>query len=175
MLHELLKYICEELHKRNIEYMLSGSFAMLLYATPRMTRDIDMVIRLQEEDIDSFLEIFAENFYYHKPSITEEVKRRGMFNIIDHRSGYKVDFVIRKNDEYRLVEFSRKILSNKFGFDAYVVTAEDLIISKLIWIQPYQSKQQTEDIENILSTDPIDREYIQKWVQKLQLKTFDLL
>ena len=175
MLHELLKYVCEELHKRNIEYMLSRNFAMLLYGTPRMTRDIDMVIRLQEEDIDSFLEIFAENFYYHKPSITEEVRRKGMFNIIDHRSGYKVDFVIRKNDEYRLEEFSRKVFSNKFGFDAYVVTAEDLLISKLIWIQPYQSKQQTEDIENILDNKTLDRLYIDKWVKQLHLKTFDLL
>ena len=155
--------------------MLSGSFAMLLYATPRMTRDIDIVINLQKEDIDSFLEIFVENFYYHKPSIIEEVNRKGMFNVIDHRSGYKVDFVIRKNDDYRLVEFSRKLFTDKFGFDAYVVTAEDLLLSKLIWIQGYQSKQQTEDIENILLSESIDKKYIQKWIDKLHLKTFELL
>lgn len=175
MLAELIKYVSEELDKRSIEYMLSGSFAMLLYTTPRMTRDVDMVIVLKEEQIDSFLEIFEKDFYYHRPSITEEVRRKGMFNIIDHKSGYKIDFVLRKDTEYRFIEFSRKIRTDTFGFETWVVSAEDLLLSKLIWIQPYQSKQQTEDIENLWQYPDLDKVYVLKWCSLLNLNTFNIL
>jgi len=33
-----------------------------------------------------------------------------MFNVIDHRSGFKIDFIIKKDSEYRWLEFSRKTL-----------------------------------------------------------------
>ena len=99
---KLLKKVSEALEEREISYMLSGSLAMNSYAVPRMTRDIDIVINLQQTDIEKFIEIFQEGFYLHKESIQEEVRRRGMFNIIDFEGGEKIDFIIRKNTEFHL-------------------------------------------------------------------------
>lgn len=39
---EILKEICQKLERVGIDYMLTGSFAMIHYAQPRMTRDIDL-------------------------------------------------------------------------------------------------------------------------------------
>ena len=60
-MEELIAYITTELEKRRIEYMVSGSLAMNAYASARMTRDIDIVIQLNIENIDSFSEIFKGN------------------------------------------------------------------------------------------------------------------
>jgi len=79
--------------------MVSGSMAMTLYTVPRMTRDIDIIIELNKEDIDKFCEIFAGNSYIDKLTVAEEVQRRGMFNVIDHRTGYKIDFILKKYGE----------------------------------------------------------------------------
>jgi hypothetical protein len=76
MILELLKQICTELDKQNILYMVSGSLALNIYATPRMTRDIDIVIELVEQDIDKFVQIFKDNFYIYKPTVQEEVKKK---------------------------------------------------------------------------------------------------
>ncbi len=62
-----------------------------------------------------------------------------------------------------------------FGQTIYVVTAEDLLISKLIWIQDYQSAIQMEDIRNLRSAENIDWNYINNWVTRLKLNTFNLL
>ena len=43
---EVLKLVCKTLDESNIPYMLTGSFAANFYATPRMTRDIDLVIEI---------------------------------------------------------------------------------------------------------------------------------
>jgi len=39
------------LEQANIAYMLSGSVALSYYAQPRMTRDIDLVIEIQNNDV----------------------------------------------------------------------------------------------------------------------------
>jgi hypothetical protein len=175
MLTDLLKEIVTGLEHKNIEYMISGSLAMSAYTMPRMTRDIDVVIELDIDMLDNFLKIFEKNFYVHRPSIEIEINRRGMFNVIDHRSGYKVDFVLRKNTPYRKLEFQRKCKSNVLGIDAWLVSIEDLIVSKLAWIQEIQSDQQKSDIQSLLENKDIDMDYIRTWIKELNLKTFNLV
>lgn len=55
-----------------------------------------------------------------------------MFNLIHAQSIIKVDFIIRKNHEYRLAEFKRRKKITIADFTTYIVSIEDLIISKLI-------------------------------------------
>lgn len=174
MILELLKQICNELDKEGIIYMVSGSLALNIYATPRMTRDIDIVIELAEQDIDKFIKIFKDHFYIYKPTVEEEVRRKGMFNVIDNRTGYKADFIILKDNEYRQLEFSRRKRTTVLGFEAWVVSIEDLIISKLIWTQQLQSNRQIDDIQNLLENPTIDKEYLLFWCKKLNLNTFNL-
>ena len=171
----LLRYVCKELEERGIEYMVSGSFAMTAYTTPRFTRDIDIVIQLNKENLESFSEIFSGNYYFHKPSVEEEISRQGMFNIIDFESGAKVDFIILKHDIYRELEFTRKSRHIISDVEAWVVSLEDLVISKLIWANQMFSSQQILDIENLIDSPELDREYVKLWCKKLRLDTFKLI
>jgi hypothetical protein len=175
MILSLLEKIVQGLESFSIPYMVSGSFALNTYTIPRMTRDIDIVIHLPQEKIDAFIGLFAEGFYIHAPSVVEEIARRGMFNVIDHQSGYKVDFIVRKESEYRQIEFERRTRQKINGFEAYVVSLEDLILSKLIWIQQVQSERQMQDIANLIASNKPDRNYLSYWINKLSIHTFGLL
>jgi hypothetical protein len=175
VLSELLKEIVTSLENKGLPYMVSGSLAMTAYTVPRMTRDIDIVIDIGIEDLESFLPLFERNFYINPITVNEEIRRRGMFNVIDHRSGYKIDFVVKKNSSYRRLEFERRNRSEILGVAAWLVSAEDLVISKLIWIQDIQSEKQMEDIRNLMENLSLDTLYIQKWIKELNLKTFDIL
>lgn len=171
---DLLKKVCQMLDKNNIHYMLSGSLALNFYTIPRMTRDIDFVIKLKNEDVDNFVNMFENNFYCYKPSIEEAIQTQGMFNLIDLETNIKLDFIICKNNEYRQYEFERRIKNKMLGFDTWIVSIEDLIISKIIWIQELQSEKQMEDIKSLLNNPTIDREYLKKWIITLNLNTFKL-
>jgi hypothetical protein len=98
-----------------------------------------------------------------------------MFNIIDHSSGFKADFILLKNEPFRLTEFERRLESNFPGIPIYTVTPEDLLISKLIWIQEIQSSVQMEDIKNLRGVENLDWKYINDWIKILKLNTFNLL
>jgi hypothetical protein len=169
-----LKKVCELLESENLEYMVSGSLAVNTYTTPRMTRDIDLVISLKEEDVERFVNLFKDGYYCDADEIKREVGRRGMFNLIENASGATIDFIIKKASDFRNLEFERKQLTTVYGFPMWVVTAEDLLLSKLDWIQVYQSDRQISDITNLLDDNSLDLDYIRFWVEKLRLKTFDL-
>jgi hypothetical protein len=43
--------------------MVSGSVSMNFYAIPRMTRNIDIVILLNESDVERIYQIFKDELY----------------------------------------------------------------------------------------------------------------
>jgi hypothetical protein len=94
--------------------------------------------------------------------------------LIDERSGMKIDFMIKKTTPYRQLEFERKQRTELFGQQVWVVSVEDLILSKLIWIQELQSSRHIEDLQMLLANEDIDQKYISKWVNELGLTTFGL-
>lgn len=172
---DFFKKIIEVLNKHSIAYMLSGSVAMSLYIIPRSTRDFDFIVNLHLHDINLFADEFQENYYCDKDAIADAISRHGMFNIIDHASGFKADFVILKNSAFRQEEFNRRVQIDYFGETIYIVTAEDLLISKLIWIQDFQSAVQMEDIRNLMAAESMNWDYIDNWILQLKLNTFNLL
>lgn len=174
MILELLHDVCKRLNEKNIRYMVSGSIALNIYTIPRMTRDIDIVIDLPLNRIDEFVTLFSE-FYIDKDIIIHEVKSRGMFNVIDIKSGFKIDFIIYKGSKYDELAFKRRQKIREFNTDICVIDINDLIIAKLIWIQDYQSERQMHDIKGLLLNPEIDVKYLQKWCLRLNLQTFGLI
>ncbi len=155
--------------------MLSGSVAMSVYTLPRATRDFDYIVHLQEKNIEALTDHFKGNYYLEIDAVKESIKNQSMFNIIDHVSGFKADFVILKKEEFRLTEFDRRRQTDFFGVSIWIVSPEDLLLSKLIWIQHIQSALQMEDIKNLSSIENLDWLYIDYWIKKLKLNTFNLI
>ena len=176
-MEDLFQYVCRELESRKIAYMVSGSVAMGAYTVARYTRDIDLVIELAENQLDSFADVFADpaKFYFHRPSAEEEVRRRGIFNVISQTSGFKIDFIVKKETPFQRSEFSRKQPGQIWNIDCWIISVEDLILAKLIWIQELYSENQSNDIRNLLIDNPdVDRIYLKNWIDELKLNTFNL-
>jgi len=172
---EFLRVLIHFFEEHKISYMLSGSVAMSLYTEPRFTRDYDFIVHLQDKHIDDLLDYFKEGYHCNEESVKEAMKLQSMFNIIDHKSGYKADFVILKNEPFRLNEFERRTPMKLLDMNIQVVSAEDLLLSKIIWIQEIQSGVQMEDIKLLSRIEELDWKYINGWIKELNLKTFNLL
>ena len=135
-----------------------------------MTRDIDIVIELQELEADKVFHLFHHDFYISKSSIAEAIQYEGMFNIIHNDSVFKIDFIIRKSAVYRNAEFQRKQCIQLDKVPIWIVAPEDLIISKLCWAKESASEMQLNDVQNLLKTvQGLDKAYIHNWVEALGL------
>jgi len=168
---KILKDVVNKLENAKIKYMLTGSLAMNFYSIPRMTRDIDIVIHLVAHDIQTIVFLFQDDYYISENAVKEAFKYHSAFNIIHNQEIVKIDFIIRKNQEYRREEFERRKVVSLKDFRLYIVSVEDLIISKLIWAHDSKSFLQKQDIENLLKTD-CDFDYLRKWLTKLNLINF---
>ncbi len=166
---KIFREVIKRLNSRRVPYMVSGSVAMNFYTVPRMTRDIDIVIEIT--DVDSFYNAFKNEYYIDKRTVGNAVRDRSMFNIIHLKEAMKIDFIVKKDSEYRKTEFERRKQVDIDGSKVFIVSIEDLIISKLVWSRQSRSDFQIKDIKNLLK-EKIDLEYIEQWVGKLGIDGF---
>jgi len=168
---EVLKLVTQRLTEADIPYMVTGAIAANFYAVPRMTRDIDIVVGLSERDADRAVGIFQEDFYLDPETVRRAVREKGMFNIIHTAHVMKVDFVVRKDSDYRREEFSRRRRVSVEGSEFFIVAPEDLIISKLDWAKDTRSEVQLTDVRNLLAcVAELDRAYLAHWTARLGLE-----
>jgi hypothetical protein len=165
---DILKLVASRLNTAEVDYMLSGSVALTFYGKPRMTRDIDIVIVLPPREIDRFVKIFEPDFYIDRDMVEDAVRNQSMFNIIHLETVIKVDFIIRKTQEYRILEFSKRKKMQLEEQEVSVVSLEDLIISKIYWAKDSFSEMQIKDIVSLLGLD-VDMVYVQDWCARLGL------
>ena len=105
---EVLGLVSDRLSALGLPFMLTGSFALAYYATPRMTRDLDIVVALNENEVDALVAAFESDFYIDADAARTAVLLERMFNLMHLESGVKVDLIIRKSSEFRQVEFARR-------------------------------------------------------------------
>lgn len=165
--NDVLKGFSERLEKLGIAYMLTGSMALAHYAIPRTTADIDIVIDLSTGDVENFVREFEPDYYVPDNRIREAIYRNRMFNILNQKSIIKIDCVIRKNDEFGREAFARRQRVNYAGyFDVWIISKEDLILSKLNWAKNTRSEMQMRDVASIIRNG-YDETRVKNWAEKL--------
>ena len=163
---DIVRDVSARLDGANIAYMLTGSMAMNYYAQPRMTRDIDVVVALRPADAARVVELFSPDYYVSREAVDSSITNASMFNLVHNESVIKVDCIVRKQTEYRLTEFNRRQRIRIEDFEIWIVSKEDLILSKLFWAKDSHSELQLRDIKNLVSTG-CDRAYIEPWTGEL--------
>lgn len=167
---DIVRDVSQRLQRAGLDYMLTGSMAMNYYAQPRMTRDIDIVVALHPQDTDKILRLFGNDYYVSREAVESSIASQSLFNLIHNESIIKVDCIVRKRDEYRLNEFNRRQKIKIQDFETWIVSKEDLIISKLYWAKDSHSELQLRDVRNLADTG-YDRNYVEHWTSKLGLAT----
>ena len=162
MIERLIKNIAKCLSEEKIPYMIIGGQAVLLYGTPRLTRDIDITLGV---DTDKF-------------SLIEKVCRKLKLKILpedpidfarttkvlpaeDVKLRIRVDFIFSFTQyEAQAVKRSKRVLIN--GYPVKFASCEDIIIHKMLAARAIDE----EDIKNILikNKNSIDVRYIKKWL-----------
>lgn len=166
---ETMQDFIGKLDDLGIEYMVTGSYAMSAYGEIRMTRDIDVVIQLTENDATPFLKRFQEEYYVSDDSIRRALDRKSMFNIVSQAHGGKVDCIIQKDTEFARTSFARRYKEKVSGVEFWTTTREDLIIAKLNWAKDSHSEMQIRDIANLTSSE-YDARYVDGWIDRLGLR-----
>ena len=163
---DVLRDVVARLEGAGIAYMLTGSVAMSVYAEPRMTRDIDIVVELAADDARRVVELFAPEYYVSDEAVRTAIAARSLFNLFNLARLVKVDMIVRNDDEFQRHEFARRRRQELGASSAWVISKEDLILSKLVWAAPTGSEFQLRDVRKLLATG-VDEAYLRQWSVRL--------
>lgn len=152
--------------------MLSGSMAMICYAMMRMTNDIDIVIEVSQKDADKIYNELKDDYYISENRLRDAISRKFMFNILHNEKIVKIDCVVKKDDEFQKLAFSRRQRVTFTDFELWTISRDDLILSKLNWAKKSRSEMQMRDVANIIRNG-YNTEYTNFWAEKLGVQ--DLL
>lgn len=173
---ELLQYAIQTLERLKISYALVGSFASSIWGESRHTQDIDFVVDLQLQHVESICQAFpAPGFYISQSAVTEAVKLRRPFNVIHPESANKIDFMVLPDVAWARAQIDRRrqveLAPNCHG---YVAAPEDVILGKLVYYQEGGSEKHLRDIGGILSIsgEAVDRDYVNKRASQLGVQDF---
>jgi len=153
-----------------VDYMIVGSMASTYYGPPRTTQDVDVVVELDEASASRLLaSIDRDRFYVAEVAAREAVARRGQFNLVDLRTGWKIDLIVRRDRPFSVEEFSRRQRAVVEGVEVFMATAEDTVLSKLEWALMSESDRQVGDAAAVLTvaSNRIDNAYLDRWAEVL--------
>ena len=169
---KLLQELGKIFEKLEIPYFITGGIATVVWGRPRFTADIDIVIQLALQKLDRLateLLKIDKDVYLDKHTMHEALRTQGEFNFIHPASGLKVDFWILKNQVFEKIRLKRRIAKKIGKQTIYFTSPEDLILSKLVWYKESRSTRQLEDVESILRISKVDKKYLKKWSELLNI------
>ena len=146
-------YVINVLERLGIPYMVVGGFAAILYGEPRLTIDVDIVVDMRSEHVGSFVTAFPISEYYvGEESIRDSLQRRYPFNVIQPKTGAKVDFVPLPRDPFTRAAFERRqrMEYDEAGHSATFITIEDIILAKLLAYRETGSDKHLRDARGVL-------------------------
>lgn len=160
------------LDRAGVPHMITGSVASSYHGEPRATRDLDVVIDPDRGALDRLVaELAAGGWYVDATAAERALADRRQFNAIDPTTGWKVDFLVRKDRPFSLEEFGRRVRAQLLGTQAWIASPEDTIVAKLEWAAASGSDRQLADVAAMVDIggDGLDLAYIERWVAELGL------
>ncbi len=167
---ESLATIIEALDAVGVPHMLAGSFASSHHGVPRSTADIDLVVEVDDEMFARLIDTLdTSRFYVPVETARRERLLGGQFNLIDTRTGWKIDLIFRRDRPFSRAEFERRQQTTVAGVQTYLASAEDTILSKLEWGAASGSERQWRDVVEILRAraGDLDDAYLDRWAPAL--------
>ena len=148
-------YVIDVLERLEIPYMVVGGFAVIFYGEPRLTIDVDIVVDMKWDHIGPFASAFPiPDYYISEEGIRDSLQRCYPFNVIQPKTGAKVDLVPLSPDPLTRAAFQRRrrMEYDDAGHSATFICPEDIVVSKLIAYRETQSDKHLRDARSVLAT-----------------------
>ena len=145
--------VLDRLERAGIEYYITGSEALSVWAEPRQTIDIDIVTDLPAARYDAVIRPAFEDAYLVNDLIV--VDGRGYGSVIHRTEVRKADLVMRRDDAWGRVAFERRRqVEDPVLGRAWFISPEDLVLAKLVWSDGGVSERQVADAASIVRLRP---------------------
>jgi hypothetical protein len=150
----------------SIQYMLVGSYSSNYYGRPRLTNDADFVVVISDNQLPKLIECLGTDFQF-EPQMSFETVTMTTRYIVNHpATAFKIEIFLLSSDPHDRECFKRRQQVEFEGRQAWLPTAEDVVITKLRWSKGGRRSKDVEDIAKVLAVrgDRLDLNYLRPWL-----------
>ena len=168
---ELLVDCLRRLNRTGVVYYLTGSMASNYWGIPRTTHDLVFVVQFPAATVPLILQEFSGDFYIEEAAVRAVYEPLHQFNAMNTRSALKVDFWLAGSEPFDQEMLRRRVQATLFGEPAWISTAEDVILHKLLWNRISPSDRQLGDAAGIVAVQAaaLDNDYLRRWAGELHV------
>lgn len=144
---ETLKFLADQLEALGISYAVTGSLASSVHSEPAQTMDGDVLVIALPSKAAVLSELLAPRFYAPQDMLVNAAQSGGFLNVIDGQTGIKIDLTFVVDDAYLRECVGRRVRDRIGASDRefWFVTAEDIVLMKLLWRKDTKSAKQWEN------------------------------
>lgn len=127
-----------------VAHAVTGSVASSLHGEPFASLDVDLLVIATARQAAAIARQLSPRFYAPEDMLADAARDRGFTNVVDNRTGLKVDLSFVTNSGFFRAVMARRT-KTKIGSDGPefdFVTPEDIILMKLDWRRDSQSQKQ---------------------------------
>ena len=149
------------LSRSGVPHVVVGSFARNFHAFPRSTKDADIVLAVDPPGLGRFEAELGKDFSLD-PQTTFETNTGTFRHTLVHKgTEFKTELFLLSKDAFDQERFRRRQAFQFGGVPSFVLTAEDVVITKLRWARP----KDVEDIRDVIAVkgSALDWNYIHHW------------
>ena len=167
-----LEKLISIIESTGIPYAVCGSLSSGFHGQPRATNDADIIMAPTRDQLHKLLKLLEAGYYVSPQEAFEAMKIRSMFNVIDNEFGWKADLIFRQDNPYQLSKFNRRKRVKLTGIDLWILSPEDVILSKLDWAKDSGSDLQFRDVFGVIKVqwDKLDWDYLRHWAKELNVE-----
>jgi hypothetical protein len=162
---EIVRTVLSALEQTGISYVLVGSFASNVYGILRATKDADFVIQTAPGQFGEFMKLLGSNFVRDPQIQFETVTGTKKIVVAEKDSGFEIEFFELSKDPHDQSRFARRRRFELLGRDVWILTPEDVLVTKLNWLHRANRGKDLLDVENVIAVqgDALDWSYIEHW------------
>lgn len=162
---QAIEAIVDGLQAAGIPYMIVGSLASNVHGIPRSTRDADFVVELAEGSLSRLADALPRDLRLERQGSFEAVTATTRYLVELAGSPFVGELFVRSDDPHDEERFRRRQRVRVLDRHAFVATAEDMIVTKLRWVNDANRAKDREDIRNMLAVrgPDLDLAYVRRW------------
>lgn len=161
---EAVVSVLAALDAADIPYMLVGSLASNFHGIPRSTRDADFVVQLPAGALQRLSAGLPAGLLLERQGAFEAVTGTIRYLVTLAGSPFVCELFELSDDPHDRARFARRLSARVLGREAFVASAEDMVITKLRWVVAANRPKDRDDIRNILAVQgQLDWAYIARW------------
>ena len=146
-------------------YVLVGSLATNFHGIPRSTRDADIVLAIDASTMGRLAAALVPDLRIQPQTSFETVTGtiRHVIEVLD--SPFTIELFGTSDDPHDQARMARRQRVRLLDQGTWVLTAEDVVITKLRWGQHANRSKDLDDARNVLAVreGDLDMEYIRRW------------